>query len=330
MTADPRLESLYTWLDGVIPHENGELTPASSDASFRRYFRWNNGKHSYVCMDAPPDKENIIPFIAISKRMEQAGVNVPHIHAQNINDGFLLLDDLGTEDYLSQLDDDSVDGLYSDALTALLHINQTDCSGLPLYDEERLLNEMNLFKEWFLVRHCGIILTDDQEDIVNKTFGALIDNAYLQPQVFVHRDYHSRNLMYVTKNNPGVIDFQDAVKGPITYDLVSLLKDCYIKWPKEFIRAWALNFRDMAVNQGQLETCDNERFLRWFDLMGMQRHLKVLGIFARLNYRDNKSGYLKDLPLTYQYLIEAADDYDEFSEFSTLLRELNIRDKLKA
>lgn len=330
MSADPRLESLYAWLDSVIPHSDGELTPASSDASFRRYFRWSNGNDSFVCMDAPPDKENIIPFMAISKRMEQSGVNVPHIHAHNIEEGFLLLDDLGTQDYLSQLNENSVDSLYNDALNALLHINQTDCDGLPIYNEDRLLNEMTLFIEWFLLRHCGIIPNSAQEKTIHAAFALLIDNAYLQPQVFVHRDYHSRNLMYTLDNNPGVIDFQDAVKGPITYDLVSLLKDCYIEWPKEFVRAWALNFRDMAVDKGQLNHCDNANFLRWFDLMGMQRHLKVLGIFARLNYRDNKSNYLKDLPLTYKYLIDVADDYEEFAEFSALLGELHIKEKLTA
>jgi N-acetylmuramate 1-kinase len=236
----------------------------------------------------------------------------------DMQQGFLLLDDLGNKSYLDHLNDSSADNLYIDAIDALIKMQSIDAI-LPSYDEQKLQSEMDLFEEWYLNSHLKIKLTAKQKAILNGIFDLLIQNATEQPQVFVHRDYHSRNLMLTDKNNPGVIDYQDAIIGPITYDLVSLFKDCYIEWPREKVELW-LDLYLARITPARL--IDKETLLRWFDLMGVQRHLKVLGIFARLNYRDGKSQYLDDLPLTLKYIVDTCELYDDLQPLKHLLKEI--------
>ena len=266
-------------------------------------------------MDAPTDKEDCTPFIHITELLRSVNVNAPDIITMDLEQGFLLLDDLGNRQYLDHLNVDSCSNLYNDALIALTNMQRIQ-DHLPPYDRQRLHDEMGLFEPWYLNRHLGISLDDEQKSTLGSIFDLLIESALEQPQVFVHRDYHSRNLMLVDDGNPGVIDYQDAVIGPLTYDLVSLFKDCYIEWPREKIEHWLdkylqLTSINIPVDRGQ--------FIRWFDLMGVQRHLKVLGIFARLNYRDGKSQYLNDLPLTLKYVVNACNQYDELSPLLNLL-----------
>ncbi|UCB55439.1 MAG: phosphotransferase [Thiotrichales bacterium] len=305
------MSQLENWLNSIPGHTLADIRPASADASFRRYFRVtdsNNGQ-TFVVMDAPPDKEDCEPFIHITRLLRSVNVNAPSIITMDLERGFLLLDDLGDRQYLDYLDDASSEALYRDALTALLRM-QLIQNQLPPYDRGRLLDEMGLFEPWYLNTHLGISLDQNQKSVLDGIFELLIDSALEQPQVFVHRDYHSRNLMLVDSNNPGVIDYQDAVIGPVTYDLVSLLKDCYIEWPREKIEYWLDEYLQLTSIDIPV---DRQRFIRWFDLMGVQRHLKVLGIFARLNYRDGKSQYLNDLPLTLQYVLDSCHRYEELS-----------------
>lgn len=329
---DARKTMLTRWLRKNPVLAAWKVTPASADASFRRYFRIanDNDNDSYIIMDAPPEKEDIHPFIKITRLLLDAGVHVPAIHATDIEQGFLLLDDLGQWNYLSQLTPETADDLYDDALSALLKIQQADASTLPVYDRDLLHTEMELFREWFLQTHLGLSLTAGQHDALHQIFSVLSDNALHQPQAFVHRDYHSRNLMVTRENNPGVIDYQDAVRGPITYDLVSLLRDCYIAWPEEKVRRWALGHRDHMVDAGLMAGTDDTTFLRWFDLMGLQRHLKAIGIFARLNHRDGKPGYLADIPRVLDYLLEVAPRHAETAALADLVTELGIKERLTA
>ena len=306
-----RMSQLEDWLNSIPGHKLAGIRPASADASFRRYFRVtdsNNGQ-TFVVMDAPPDKEDCEPFIHITRLLRSVNVNAPGIITMDLERGFLLLDDLGDRQYLDHLDDASSEALYRDALTALLRMQLIN-NQLPPYDRGRLLGEMGLFEPWYLNTHLGINLDQNQKSILDGIFELLIDSALEQPQVFVHRDYHSRNLRMVDSNNPGVIDYQDAVIGPVTYDLVSLLKDCYIEWPREKIEYWLDEYLQLTSIDIPVE---RQQFIRWFDLMGVQRHLKVLGIFARLNYRDGKSQYLNDLPLVLQYVLDACHRYEELS-----------------
>lgn len=270
-------------------------------------------------MDAPPEKEDCHPFLLVTDLIRGVGVNAPDVISLDIQQGFLLLDDLGSKPYLDYLDDDSANKLYSDAIDALVKMQTID-GLLPAYDEERLQTEMDLFETWYLNRHLDIQLNEKQKASLNQTFDLLIKNASEQPQVFVHRDYHSRNLMITDENNPGVIDYQDAVIGPITYDLVSLFKDCYIEWPRERIELW-LELYLARISPDRL--IDKDTLIRWFDLMGVQRHLKVLGIFARLNYRDGKTQYLNDLPLTLKYVLEMCEQYDELQPLKQLFEEIS-------
>jgi aminoglycoside/choline kinase family phosphotransferase len=278
------------------------LVPASEDASFRRYFRVQPGEGpSLVVMDAPPDREDCGPFVAIAQRLAAVGLHVPAIHAADLDLGFVLLEDLGAIPYLQALDDATVDALYGDATRALRTMQREVASdGLPPYDRALLQTEMALFTDWLLGRHLGLDLSDEERRILEQTFELLVDNALEQPVVCVHRDYHSRNLMVVDANNPGIIDFQDAVAGPVTYDLVSLLRDCYIAWPPERVDAWVDAYAAGAPG------VDRATFRRWFDRMGVQRHLKAAGIFARLRHRDGKPGYLADIPRTLGYIVEVA------------------------
>jgi len=305
-----RLDTLREWLEGELEFSEYTLRPASSDASFRRYFRVTHEGASCIVMDAPPENEDCHPFIAVDRLLLDAGLNVPEIIDEDLERGFLLLTDLGSRLYLEALSADTVERLYGDALGALAAI-QTCAPApglLPDYDRALLLGEMGLFRDWLVGKHLGIGLNATQSGLLDAAFDALAENALAQPQVCVHRDYHSRNLMVTARNNPGILDFQDAVIGPVTYDLVSLLRDCYIEWPRTRVEDWALGYQQLALQSGILraEHEDPATFLRWFDLMGVQRHLKAAGIFARLNHRDGKPGYLDDIPRTLGYVVEVA------------------------
>ena len=312
-----------------------DVVPASADASFRRYFRTTdkNTSKTYVVMDAPPEKEDCAPFIRVTKLLRTAGVNAPEIIEQDLEQGFLLLTDLGDQPYLDHLNEKHAETLYSDAVSSLIHMQNIKAEAmdeLPLYDGQRLLDEMALFEEWYLNRHLDVQLNDEQKIKLAATYDLLIQNALEQPQTFVHRDYHSRNLMLTQKDNPGIIDYQDAVVGPCTYDLVSLFKDCYIEWPREKIEQWLEDyaFKSGLAHEPNFETA---QFIKWFDLMGVQRHLKVLGIFARLNYRDGKQQYLNDLPLTLKYVVDACDRYEELKPLQQLLEQTVLNNpKVKA
>ena len=320
---DNRLEQLKQWL-ADIGQAYDSLEPASADASFRRYFRLTDGETSRIVMDAPPEKEDSAPFVDIATRLQEAGVNVPAVLQQDLAQGYVLLSDLGHTLYLDALDADTVEGLYADALDALAAMQAgADTRGLPTYDTALLDREIRLFSDWLLQHQLGLELTHAEQDMLEAAFAGLIDNALAQPQVFVHRDYHSRNLMLLPTHNPGIIDFQDAVYGPLTYDLVSLLRDCYIAWPRERVNDWALGFRERAIRCGVLapDAVSEPAFLRWFDWMGVQRQLKAAGIFARLNLRDRKPGYLKDIPRTLGYIVEVAPDYAELQPLGEFIRE---------
>ncbi len=313
-----RLVLLKTWLADVLGTAAFAIAPASSDASFRRYFRLRYDARSLIVMDAPPAQEDTAPFLHIAELLSAEGLNAPRILAKNVRQGFLLLTDLGDTPYSQILRQATADRLYGDALSALLHMQQINgdrLDALPPYDHALLLREMNLFRDWYLKRQRRQTFSPQQERSLDEIFGRLADSALDQPVVFVHRDYHSRNLMFTEEANPGIIDFQDAVQGPVTYDLVSLLRDCYIRWPRARVEAWALDYLRDARRAGIVGTAndaiDDETWLRWFDWMGVQRHLKAAGIFVRLNLRDGKPGYLGDIPRTLGYVREVAGRYEE-------------------
>lgn len=316
-----RLTQLQQWLGSLSENTYCDIQTASADASFRQYFRVTNKNNNktYIVMDAPPDKEDCHTFVQVTDLIRSTGVNAPNIFALDIRQGFLLLDDLGDDSYLKHLKEDTCNGLYIDAIDALIKMQSID-SILPTYDTELLQSELNLFETWYVNHHLNKQLNQQQKKSLQSTFSLLIKNALEQPQVFVHRDYHSRNLMITNENNPGVIDYQDAVIGPITYDLVSLFKDCYIEWPREKIEHWLDLYLDCITPTHLIE---KQTLLRWFDLMGVQRHLKVLGIFSRLNYRDKKSQYLNDLPLTLKYIVDTCDNYPELQSLRQLLEDFN-------
>ncbi|MDH5180543.1 MAG: phosphotransferase [Gammaproteobacteria bacterium] len=324
---DARVALMHRWLRNDLQLGEYAFAPASADASFRRYFRISLNGETRIVMDAPPDKEDTHPFVGIARLFLQLGLHVPEILAQNETDGFLLLSDLGSTDYLRRLNDNSEPQLYGAALTALLKLQICPLPAaypFPPYNKTLLLNEMGLFTEWYLGRHLHIELNDQQQAMFDHLFELLADNALQQPQVVVHRDYHSRNLM-VSEPNPGVLDFQDAVIGPVTYDLVSLLRDCYIAWPRSHVEQRVADYHRDAIAAGILSGVDFAQFLRWFDLMGVQRHLKATGIFARLNYRDGKAGYLPDIPRTMGYVKEVASRYTELADFAAFIAELEQR-----
>jgi len=299
---------------------DGPPVSASADASFRSYWRVTRGESSWIIMDAPPDQEDVGPFVDIADRLTTANLSAPEVFAQDRLNGFLLLSDLGTRTYLAELNDTSVDALYADALNALLRMQErTDTRDLPIYDHMRLTAEMQLFSDWFLTRHLGVVADAQATALIDNCMLVLASSALEQPQAFVHRDYHSRNLMVLPQANPGVLDFQDAVLGPITYDLASLLKDCYIQWPANRVAVWAEAHRRRLHAVG-LTQADASTWSRWFDWMGLQRHLKVLGIFARLYHRDGKRGYLNDLPLVLHYTLECCARYEDLREFGEWLQ----------
>jgi aminoglycoside/choline kinase family phosphotransferase len=316
-----RVQQLTDWLKRRAGLGAFEIEPASSDASFRRYFRVRHAGGTLIAMDAPPAREDSGPYVAVARAFGALGLNVPEILEADLEQGFLLLSDLGTRLYLDELNEATVERLYGDALGALVVLQACgpgQCT-LPAYDESRLLAEMDLFRQWYLRRHRGLQLTDAQDRALDGVFQLLAHSALEQPRVAVHRDYHSRNLLVTERHNPGIVDFQDAVMGPVTYDLVSLLRDCYIDWPRPRVEEWALGYHDLALQSGILREGDEERFLRWFDLMGVQRHLKAAGIFARLNYRDGKPGYLADIPRTLGYVQEVTGRYPQLQPLLELL-----------
>ena len=324
-----RSSQLNRWLE-QLGFRDYRLSPASEDASFRQYLRLEADGHSQIVMDAPPELEPCNQFVKVAQLLRGAGLSAPEISAQNLEQGFLLLTDFGGSDYLSQLHDDTEAELYRDALAALLLMQtRIDTSDLPPYDEALLFREMDLFHDWFLGQMLGMELNAEQQRTWQSCRRQLADNALAQPQVFVHRDYHSRNLMKIARRNPGILDFQDAVRGPVTYDLVSLLRDCYIAWPAARVEELALDYYQAARNNGLLEV-DSEQFLHWFDLMGMQRHLKAVGIFARLKIRDGKSRYLQDIPRTLGYLQEVGAARQSMAGLAALIEDLELAPRAAA
>jgi len=321
--SDSRLGVLTRWVREDLGFADGRIEPASADASFRRYFRVTRGADSYIVMDAPPDKETLEPFVGVARSLRGMGLNVPVVLARDAGQGLLLLTDLGTRQYLDQLAEDrDVDRLYADALQALVRMQTRGddaARGLPSYDRALLHREMELMPEWFLGRHLQAPPDLQARAMLDRLFDFLSRSAVSQPATFVHRDYHSRNLLVTDEDNPGILDFQDAVRGAVTYDAVSLLKDCYISWPVARVHGWLLEYRSALLEAGFALDAGEDEFIRWFDLMGMQRHIKVLGIFARLFYRDGKSGYLKDLPRVLAYTREAAALHPETAEFAAYL-----------
>lgn len=316
---------MQAWVEQVLPEPLRALAPASADASFRRYFRASTEEGSYIVMDAPPELEDCRPYIHVARLFRAAGANTPEILAQDQQQGFLLLTDFGNTTYLDALDADNADRLYRDANAALVRIQTASRPGvLPAYDRELLLRELRLFPDWYLDRHLGCELAPDQWRVLEASFAAILANNLAQPRVYVHRDWHSRNLM-VTEPNPGVLDFQDAVYGPITYDLVSLYKDAYIFWEEERVLDWVIRYWELARQAGLPVHADFAAFYRDFEWMGVQRHLKVLGIFARLYHRDGKDGYLKDMPLVMHYLRRACERYSGLHPLLRLLDDIERR-----
>jgi hypothetical protein len=320
---DQRHSQLEAWLRDACGLDGFAVTPASGDASFRRYFRVGLADGTTrIAMDAPPEHEDCAPYLHVGAALAAIGLHVPAVHVATPGRGFLLLEDLGDTLYLDALDDSSADRLYGDALGALAALQACGPrTGLPPYDAPLLQREMELFREWLLGRLLALDLDGEDHARLDRDFARLTASALEQPRVCVHRDYHSRNLMVAAPPTPGILDFQDAVVGPVTYDLVSLLKDCYVRWPLARIDDWAMGYFELAVQSGVLDGTSEALFLHWLDLMGAQRHLKAAGIFARLWLRDGKPGYLKDIPRTLGYIVEAAGRRPELAGLAALVAE---------
>lgn len=312
-----RQNALNEWLSAQLNHEPFTLSPLAGDASFRRYFRLLTSKGTKIVMDAPPDKEAIAPFIRIHQLLKTADVFTPTIHAASLEQGFAILDDLGDQLFLSQITPVHKDSLYSKAIQTLIQIQQCPYESLPVFNKEHMLNEMSLFHEWFLSAYLKLTLTPAETLQLNEMMHLIAERIAQQPQVFIHRDYHSRNLMIVN-SQLAVIDFQDAMKGPLTYDLASLLKDCYIKLPEPAYEQYVNLFYQQ---QPMAQIWSLEGFKHEVDYCGLQRHLKVLGIFCRLYLRDHKSNYLNDLPLTMDYTITCLKRHNELKPLLTFMEE---------
>lgn len=311
------MQRIKEWLKQT-PYRDYKIEVASADASFRAYYRLSLDNKTVLLMDSSLEKESLAPFIDVTSRLLNADVKAPHILGQNLDDGFLIIEDFGNTHYLNVLDNKNFKELYSNAIDEIIKMQNAQTKNLPLYDKEFLHFEMDLMKDWYLEKNLDITLNNNQKDMLESSLNAISDVVLSQPQdVFVHRDYHSRNIMLTLTNVIGVIDYQDAMNGAVTYDLVSLLKDCYVEYEREDIEKLALEFRDKKG----LKASDEE-FIKWFDFMGLQRHIKVLGIFSRLHLRDGKDGYLKDIPLTLKYTIETALRYDETKELAKFLQEV--------
>ena len=322
---DPRLDELQLWVLNRLGVREVSLVRASEDASFRRYFRIRANGDSWIAMDAPPEREDCNPFIKVAALMHAAGVHVPEVIAQDLERGFLLLSDLGTTTYLEALNDQNADALFSDAIDALIKWQLASRANvLPPYDEALLRRELELFPDWYLARHLGMEPDADQKRLLDDVFSRLIGASLAQPKVYVHRDYMPRNLM-LSAPNPGVLDFQDAVYGAVTYDVVSLFRDAFISWPEERALGWIVRYWERAKGAGLPVDPDFGAFYRDFEWMGLQRHLKVLGIFARIHYRDGKPGYLDDTPRFVTYVRAVAGRYTELANLLKLFDALAQR-----
>ena len=320
---------MQQWLDS-LGYQDYRIEVASVDASFRSYWRLLQGDESWIVMDAPPEKEPCDAYVKVAKLLTDKGLSGPRIMHENHAEGFLLLTDFGNESYLQALNADNADGLYRDAITEINRMQaRIDPDDLPPYDEALLRYEMGLFDEWFLGKLLGIELEQGHRQTWQETTDKLVQNALEQPRVFVHRDYHSRNLMKIEQGNPGIIDFQDAVKGPVTYDLVSLLRDCYIDWPQSNIDQWVEEFLQGSELE-QLQGIDTDQFRQWFNLMGIQRHLKAVGIFCRLNLRDGKQQFMPDIPRTLNYIIEISAKEPSMAGLHELIAELDLASRINA
>jgi len=311
-------QRLKEWLKN-IGWGDWKIEVASADASFRSYYRLRKNGETYVLMDSSLMLESLPPFVDTNERLSSCKVRVPRIIVKNMELGYLILEDFGSTHYLDILSEENYRDLYKKAIDEIVKMQQADTAGLPRYDKDFLHFEMALMQEWYVEKYLDMTLTAEQKNIIDATLKSIADVVLQQPQgVFVHRDYHSRNIMLTPEGEVGVIDFQDARAGAVTYDLVSLLKDCYIAWEKEEVERLALYYRDAAGLDA-----DDTTFLKWFDFMGLQRHIKVLGIFSRLHLRDGKSGYLKDIPLTLKYVVETASKYPETKRLADLLKLIN-------
>jgi hypothetical protein len=308
------MSKTQTWLK-TTTFKNYIVESALADASFRKYYRLRDGSKTALLMDSSLEKESLISFLDVTSRLQNADVGVPKIFEQNIDEGYLILEDFGTKHYLNILNQNNFKAYYTKAINTILKMQKADVAGLPLYDKVFLHAEMNLMQEWYIEKYLQATLSETQKKLIANTLDVISNIVLEQPQeTFVHRDFHSRNIMLKENNKLGIIDYQDAMSGAITYDLVSLLKDCYIAYDRRVIKELALEFRDKKGLK-----VDNETFIKWFDFMGLQRHIKVLGIFSRLNIRDKKEGYLKDIPLTLKYVIDTAGRYEETKEFAAFL-----------
>jgi len=313
------MQKIKEWLDGT-KYRGAKIEVASADASFRQYFRLTLNGENFIVMDSSLEIESLKPFLHITSKLLNADVKAPNILEADEQNGFLLIEDFGNTHYLNVLNEDNFKNLYSLAMKEIVKMQRIDATDLPVYDREFLRFEMDLMNEWFLSKYLNIRLTEKQKIELDSALKIIEDVVLSQPQnIFVHRDYHSRNLMFTSEKSIGIIDYQDAMSGALTYDLVSLLKDCYIEFEAEDINSLALQFRDLTKRD-----IDDETFLRWFDFMGLQRHIKVLGVFARLHIRDGKSNYLDDLPQTLKYVRETANKYEELDHFSKLLEDIRL------
>ncbi|SDT87596.1 hypothetical protein SAMN05216296_0141 [Pseudomonas pohangensis] len=329
---DERLQQLTDWMGQCLPAlfaarrwgevPVGELFPASSDASFRRYFRWQAGSRSLILMDAPPPQEDCRPFVKMAGVLGRAGVHVPLVLAEDLARGFLLLDDLGRQTYLDVISGANADALFADAIAALLAFQQLPLEDdLPSYDDALLRRELQLFPDWYVREHLGCTLSETQQIQWRRICDQLVDSALAQPQVLVHRDFMPRNLM-LSQPNPGVLDFQDAVYGPVTYDITCLFKDAFLSWPQAQVDRWLLDYWERAQALAVPVQASFEEFLCASDLMGVQRHLKVIGIFARICYRDGKPKYLGDVPRFFAYIQAVLARRPELAELGDFLASL--------
>lgn len=318
---DDRAAARLAWARAATKEAALTLAPASADASFRSYWRGHTSEGSVIVMDSPPDREDPRPWLEIGQRLADAGLHVPAVIAADANAGLLLIEDLGNRTYLPELNADTVDALYGDALDALLRMQRhVDPTGLPAFDRAWQTMEMELMPTWFLTRHLGVALGCDGWDELELAFTVVLSNIAAQPRGFMHRDFHSRNLLVCPGRNPGIIDFQGAMTGPVTYDLASLLRDCYIAWDDERVTGWVESHRLRLLHAHVIgQDIDTDTFMRWFDFAGLQRHIKVLGIFCRLMYRDGKASYLADLPLVLNYVMKVARRHHELEGFAAFL-----------
>jgi N-acetylmuramate 1-kinase len=324
-----RAAARLAWARASLNNNSLTLEPASADASFRSYWRTYHRGRSVIVMDSPPTQEDPRPWLKIGEQLATAGLHVPKVYDKDLEQGFLLIEDLGTRLYLPALNEENADALYGDAMDALLRMQtRMSYNDLPPFDETVLINGLNIMPEWFLGRHLGHAPDQHEQKVLQDAFTLVITNAMEQPRSFVHRDFHSRNLLIVDQNNPGIIDFQGALAGPITYDLASLLRDGYIAWRRERVENWVESYRlRLKDANGIGADIDRVHFLRWFDLTGLHRHIRVLGQFYRLWYRDGKPGYLTDVPRVYHYVVSVARSYPELADFVVLLeRHVQNRD----